>query len=446
MVWCAACGMQLREPPKEKVAGKGGRKKLLAGLAIGLVVLLGGGGAAWYFLGGGDKPAPPKTGGPNKPTVPTGPSPAELARAESLRKEVRLAMRAGNWEEAETLRLKAVKLDPEHPDNLKLQGDIRVGAARRFYRAPRRLTTGSELPVIPECYRSAVAPGGQWVAMIARGGETLRVDTVLALPAAGSPPQWRRTLKLERPEASLWSVAFSKDGSALALGSDDGRLRLLRAEDGAELEAVPHVGTAVEVVFTSDGRRLVTLNQDGSTVVYMLNPLSPTEGSPKPEDARAAIALDPKNIWLLVGTKQELRVRYFGSRLPERAFKSDAEDLVALATSPDGATAAAGYASGKIVLFEPETGKRIGTGSLGGRLTQLFFERDGKFLLAWSGLGGTLSFVSVPDLDLVEQVETGLEPATRVALAPDAGALVAVGKGPRALTSRFLVYDLESAR
>jgi WD40 repeat protein len=87
-------------------------------------------------------------------------------------------------------------------------------------------------------------------------------------------------LRLVLPDCDwlMTCLAFSRDGKFLATGSEyDGKVRLWDASTGQPLRTfalTPWMGRIREVAFTPDGRRLVTLNGNGTVSVLRLDQAS----------------------------------------------------------------------------------------------------------------------------------------------------------------------------
>jgi WD40 repeat protein len=65
-------------------------------------------------------------------------------------------------------------------------------------------------------------------------------------------------------QVGIRSVAFSPDGTLLAGGGDDARLRLWDARTGKELRAELHGFDIGVPVFSPDGKRIISGSDDGA--------------------------------------------------------------------------------------------------------------------------------------------------------------------------------------
>jgi hypothetical protein len=158
------------------------------------------------------------------------------------------------------------------------------------------------------------------------------------------------------------------------------------------------------------------------------------------------MALDPAGKFVLLGSDKGLRVCPLAPGLKERFLKLEAKDFSAVAIGRDGKSAAVGTAGGSVLHVELDGGKTLATAAPLSRITQIAFDPGGRLLIVWNDQSGLMTYLLTPGLETLETFDTGMEPTTRFALAPDGGALVATGNGPkdRPLTSRVAVFRLES--
>src|SRR5262249_22826195 len=74
-------------------------------------------------------------------------------------------------------------------------------------------------------------------------------------------------------------VTFSRDGTRIATGSDDGNARIFDAATGNELFRLAHDGPVRAVAFSRDGTRIATGSNDSSARIWFVNhPTRPVGG------------------------------------------------------------------------------------------------------------------------------------------------------------------------
>jgi WD40 repeat protein len=119
----------------------------------------------------------------------------------------------------------------------------------------------------------AVAPDGRTVAIPLERG-TIDIFDISAR---------RRITRLSVDRGPVVAAAFSRDGSLLIAGSDDGRLRLFDTDGWRPLNAPfqAHTGFISTVDVSPDGRRFVTAATDGQVRLWDRDTLRPI-GSPLP--------------------------------------------------------------------------------------------------------------------------------------------------------------------
>ena len=133
-----------------------------------------------------------------------------------------------------------------------------------------RLAVGSqsEPVVLPHCsMRYAVAFSADGTLLAAAGDKSLTIWSC----ASG-----RYTPLLDEVSETSHCLAFSADGRTLAIGTDDGSIRLLDMPSGDERAVLKgHNGIVRSVTFSADARRLVSTSENRSIMLW-----DPVEGVP----------------------------------------------------------------------------------------------------------------------------------------------------------------------
>ncbi len=153
--------------------------------------------------------------------------------------------------------------------------------------------------------------------------------------------------RLDGPEGALNAVAFSPDGTTLATGADDGA-RLWNALTGAELRTLKgHQGAVNALAFAPDGKTVATGGRDHTVRVW---------------DAATGAEL--------------------------KRLHAHPDTVLSLAFAPDGKVLASGSAEEAIHLWDVVTGKPIVVGAgHEERVPSVAFSRDGRTVVtaAWDG-------------------------------------------------------------
>ena len=163
-------------------------------------------------------------------------------------------------------------------------------------------------------------------------------------------------------EGPAWSVAFSPTGDRIATGNDDGVLQVWSADGGQKLSpAMKHGGPVNSIAFSRDGRFIATGGADGTVRVW--DPVSGTEWMHIPPFASGtlvrSVAFSPRAD-LLVAGGDDFTVRLFD----------------VMSRQPVG-NPLVGSTPVMSVAFSPVTGDRIVVGGLDGTIEVL----DGLNLL-----------------------------------------------------------------
>jgi WD40 repeat protein len=201
---------------------------------------------------------------------------------------------------------------------------------------------------------------------------------------------------VERVGHSYRAAAFAPDGRTLALGSDDGTIRLWDMP-GARERAVlrGHSDVMRSVAFSPDGKFLASSSQDGRVLLWdasrgtELRTLLPRAANPVrlvafSPDGRtlglSEVAWDPRDVLLIDTQTGAIRTRLSGHRL----------GVNALAFAPDGRTLATAGVDRCIKLWDLATGAELTTlRDPVGWVKSIVFSPDGA-RLAYAGNDATV--------------------------------------------------------
>jgi WD40 repeat protein len=181
------------------------------------------------------------------------------------------------------------------------------------------LDAGSPLASFDTGPAAAAAFDGRTVTVLARrlNGRRLEALAVSTWDADG-PRKSAFEIPVTRTPSAM---SLSPDGARLALGLDDGSVRIWDVAAAREVGKLPgHPDRAAALAFSADGRRLASAGHDGAVVIWDAVEGREASRHPAPEG---------------------------GARSPRLAF------------SPDGAVLAVAGDAG-VELREPASGKRLG--------------------------------------------------------------------------------------
>ena len=208
----------------------------------------------------------------------------------------------------------------------------------------------------------ALSPGG---GSIASGG------------ADGTVRLWRAAdgsleATLRSHSGSVDAVAFSPDGALLASGGADRTVKIFRLRDASVVRALDRHGQAVaSLAFTPDGALLLAGGDDG--VVHRFRVVTGEEAGPPLARGRevCAVAVSPDGSRVAAGGRVRTRVHRMLARLTGRwlteaapaaalwsadarllaELPGHADDVHAVAFSPDGRRVATGGADGRVLVY-----------------------------------------------------------------------------------------------
>ena len=199
------------------------------------------------------------------------------------------------------------------------------------------------------------------------------------------------------------AIAFSPDGTMLAIGDNLGRVWLVsltRGRRSAVVDAAPASqpttrqaatpglpqNTVEQVAFTPDGRTMITSTFGGVVRIWDVARAALTGTLPM-TDTFGHMAISPDGRVLavssVVGTTNSLQLWWLASRTLKATVPYGVEGIEAMAFSPDGSVLAVGSTSGGIRLWDAARVPVSLVANLGGHTNQvagLAFSPDGAML------------------------------------------------------------------
>ncbi len=222
---------------------------------------------------------------------------------------------------------------------------------------------------------------------------------------------------------SVSSVAFSRDGKTLAIGSADGTVELwdiaTRQQIGDPLTS--RTGGVTSVAFSPDGKTLATGNDDGTVRLWDVatsqigQPL--TSHTPQVD----AVAFSPGGKTLAGDDSAVVLWDVATHRQIGRPLTSPAGGVTSVAFRPDGKALATGSLDGPVVLWDVATHRQIGRPLTGHTkwVSSVAFSPDGKTLASGSW-DHTVRLWDVATRQQIGRPLTGhTEPVNSVAFSPD---------------------------
>jgi len=228
-------------------------------------------------------------------------------------------------------------------------------------------------------------------------------------------------------QGTIWSDAWSPDGTTFAVAYGDGRIMLVDSGTGAVRGAlVGHKGPAIGVGFSPDGRRLAAGGSDGTVLVWDVasrrrvgRPLTAGPGAIwgvafSPDGGTLAVASLDGTVSLYAATSQRAM----------HTFRVSQPVWYGLAFSPDGRFLAVPGRTGAI-LIDVAT-RSVGT-PLAGHTASVFtvaFSHDGKTLVSTSSDGTAILYDVATRLPVGDPLDARYGGATAAELTPDDRKLV----------------------
>lgn len=243
-------------------------------------------------------------------------------------------------------------------------------------------------------------------------------------------------------------LQFSPDGSLLAAGSIDGRVRLWNAGSGA-LQATlqGHTSIVGSLDFSPDGKTLATASWDGTARLWDLSTRKPRAVLRGHEKQLAGVVFSPDGKQIATaGWDNSARLWDGISGAPLQVLRGVTGLVETYAHNPNGRELATGGWDNTVRCWDLTTGQlKMTLRSHKGRVQALTYSPDGKLLIT----GGSDGTTRIWDAASGRLKKTLLENAAcvyAVAISPD-GKTLATGSGAAGFwlpTGQVQLWDLET--
>jgi RNA polymerase sigma factor (sigma-70 family) len=295
--------------------------------------------------------------------------------------------------------------------------------------------TGKPHPAFAECNDAArtvaLGPDGKTLAWAGWNGGLHVVNVADGKERFGrKPPESYETLAPERQGVPL---AFAPDGKALAYGGSGDALVLLDAGDGSAIRKLPRQTLTGKkeafwtVQFTPDGKALAALGADYSFALWDVKTGQETHRFANFALVNHTLAPDGKTIAGVynAGPGLDQDIRLFDVAAGKvRVNPGQHGSVSRVAISPDGKIIATAAAEFRIRLWDRATGKERGRIDLDSFANAIAFTPDGATLVA---VAGKATLWDVPTLKLKKEFPYPEAGGTRIAISPNADAVVYAG-------------------
>jgi WD40 repeat protein len=224
------------------------------------------------------------------------------------------------------------------------------------------------------------------------------------------------------PANQVEYMAFSPDGSRLAIAGRDRKVTILDATIGVMLfQLIGHDQFIFRFAFSPDGKHLASADQNGTIKFWSLEPS--LEVLTIPLEGPGNFALSPDGIHLVSISSNSLKLfdlrdekTIFQSKLPD-------DDLTAIAINPDGTEIATGGTDQKLRLWN------LADGNIRGEITvtdpkilAIAYRLDGKSL-AVAGLNGIITIYDHESKQAIRNWDAGMGQISSLAFNSDGSRL-----------------------
>lgn len=298
--------------------------------------------------------------------------------------------------------------------NASVAATVAASAAGSAPEAPTAVPpTDAPLPTATPAIAQATATADADATAIAEAVATARAKIAEATQQvpAKAEPALQHVLEVG-PGEDVWAVAYSPDGSLIALGSIDNTATIWDAASGKRLQTMRgHTDPVSGIAFSSDGKWLATSGMDATVRLWDVATGRELRRFDQHEEWVNSVVFGPGDAWLLTGS-DDWTARIFDVATGAEVRRIEPEFNVNEASlSADGRQIALGGTTGHegyAAIYDANTGELVRkfyheqTGAVGpvsfspdGRLLATgdygnLGESGDKYVFIWDAAGGEL--------------------------------------------------------
>jgi WD40 repeat protein len=264
--------------------------------------------------------------------------------------------------------------------------------------------------------RVAFSPGGGLLAIGSDNGTVKLFDA-----AAGRPT---RSLT---EQSAIYSLTFSPRGDTLAVGEEDGSVVMVNAATGEQTGNLTESSAIYSLAFSPDGGTLAVGAGNGTVALWDTATDRPTHTLTEPNTSGIdvnSVTFSPDGRTLAIGFRNLVGLWNTVTDRPT-ATLIEAGTVDSMAYSPDGATLAVGDNDGTVGLWDTATNRRIHTLTEESSVDSVAYSPDGATLAVGEEDGTVATWDIAADLPSTTLPE-GSSPVNSVAFSPN-GQTLAVG-------------------